>query len=187
ALGPEAAWDAYVSEGSFGNNGGSVFVGSDTMATHVIVGSRFGDTNVAGMDVRVKGSDTNSIGRFAQIGFHDAGAAFAPRGSRGGDYRLDMKIGPASGDGAWLLSDGRNNAGGGASVDQAPNGWGDPIVGVVGKHEVDVNGDGIMDGVRGINSSGVVEESFIPYANHYNSSGSGSWWWQQIEDAGSLE
>src|SRR5690606_3591406 len=126
-------------------------------------------------------------GSFAQLGFHDAGAAFAPRLNKGGDFRLDMKIGAASGNGAWLLSDGRNNAGGGATVDQPANGWGDPIVGVVGQYEVDVNGDGIMDGVRGINSSGVVDESFIPYSNHFNSTHSGNWWWQQIEDAGSLE
>ncbi|NLT70934.1 MAG: hypothetical protein GXX91_09595, partial [Verrucomicrobiaceae bacterium] len=187
ALGPQAAWDAYVSEGSFGNNGGSVFIGSSTMARDVVVGSRFGDTNVAGMDVRVTGSDASGISRFAQLGFQDGGAAFAPRLNKGGDFRLDMKIGPASADGAWLLSDGRNNAGGGASADQEANGWGDPIVGVVGQYEVDVNGDGIMDGVRGINSSGVVDESFIPYSNHFNSTHSGNWWWQQIEDAGSLE
>src|SRR5690606_24430706 len=92
ALGPQAAWDAYVSEGSFGNNGGSVFIGSATMTRHVVVGSRFGDTNVAGVDVRVTGSDTQTILRFAQLGFHDGGYAFAPRGTRrGGNYRLDMK------------------------------------------------------------------------------------------------
>src|SRR5690606_14189766 len=40
---------------------------------------------------------------------------------------------------------------------------------------------------RGINSSGVVDESFIPYSNHFNSMDAGNWWWQQIEATGSLE
>lgn len=189
ALGPEAAWDAYVSSGSFGNNGGSVFVGNSSMTGHVVVGSRFGDTNVAGFDVQVIGSDANSVLRFAQIGFHDAGYVFAPRLNRGGDFRLDMKEGPASGSGAWYLSDGLNSTN--PALNQAANGYGDPIVGVVGQYEVDVNGDGIPDGVRGINSTGLVgingDETFIPYSNHFNSAGSGNWWWQQIEAGATID
>jgi len=183
ALGPQAAWDAYVSAGRFGESGGSIFVGNGSMTRHVVVGSRFGDTNLAGFDVRVTGSDSNSVLQFAQIGFHDAGYVFAPRLNRGGDFRLDMKEGPASGNGAWYLSDGLNTTN--PATNQAANGYGDPIVGVVGQYEVDVNGDGIPDGVRGINSTGLVgvngDDTFIPYSNHFNSAGSGNWWWQQIE------
>jgi hypothetical protein len=142
------------------------------------VGSRFGDTNVAGYDVRVSASGTAASNRYAMIGFRDGGQVFAPTLDKGGNYRLDMKVGAATGGGAWLLSDGRNTA------NMAAAGVADPIVAVVGRFEVDVNGDGIMDGVNGINSSGRVTESFIPYANHFNSADTGNWWWQQIEAVG---
>jgi len=183
---PQSAWDFYVGQGSFGNAGGSVFIGSSNMTRHVEVGSRFGDTNVAGFDVRVIGSDTVAHNRYAMIGFHDGGQVFAPRLNRGTDggaiqIRLDMKVGAPEGAGAWLLSDGRN------SSNMAVAGAGDPIVAVAGQNEVDLNGDGVVDGVRGINSTGVVAETFIPYANHYNSATAGNWWWQRIEAAGSLE
>jgi filamentous hemagglutinin family protein len=195
ALSPQAAWDSYVGSGSFGNGGGSVFVGSSTMIRHVEVGSRFGDTNIAGFDVRVTGSDTTTTQRFAMIGFRDGGQIFAPalnRGTAGGvgtpEIRLDMRVGLPTGTGAWLLSDGRNfvdAAGVPTAANQAAAGVGDPIVAVAGQFEVDINGDGIVDGVRGINSTGAVAETFIPYASHYNSVTSGNWWWQQIEATGS--
>jgi filamentous hemagglutinin family protein len=187
---PQSAWDFYVGQGKFGNNGGSVFIGSSTMTRHVEVGSRFGDTNVAGFDVRVTGSDTAASNRYSIIGFRDGGQIFAPRLNRGTDggaiqIRLDMKLGAPEGTGAWLLSDGRNNAT--LANNQAAAGVGNPIVAVAGRNEVDLNGDGIVDGVRGVNSTGVVAETFIPYANHFNSATAGNWWWQQIEAAGSLE
>jgi len=187
---PQSAWDFYVGQGNFGNNGGSVFIGSSTMARHVEVGSRFGDTNIAGYDVRVTGSDTAASNRYSMIGFHDGGQIFAPRLNRGTDggaiqIRLDMKVGAPEGTGAWLLSDGKNSTT--LASNQAAAGVGDPIVAIAGQNEVDLNGDGIMDGVRGVNSTGVVAETFIPYANHFNSATTGNWWWQQIEDAGSAE
>jgi hypothetical protein len=179
-----------VGQGSFGSAGGSVFIGSSNMTRHVEVGSRFGDTNVAGFDVRVIGSDTAASNRYAMIGFRDGGQVFAPRLNRGTDggaieIRLDMKVGAPGGAGAWLLSDGRNAAT--IATSQAAAGVGDPIVAVAGQNEVDLNGDGIVDGVRGMNSTGAVAESFIPYANHYNSATAGNWWWQRIEASGSLE
>jgi len=190
---PQAAWDSYVAQGAFGRNGGSVFVGYSAMGRHVEVGSRFGDTNIAGYDISVTGSGTAANNRYAMIGFHDGGQVFAPRLNRGTDggateIRLDMKVGAPGGTGAWLLSDGRNSAT--FASNQAAAGVGDPIVAVVGNaigQEVDLNGDGIADGVRGINSTGIVADTFIPYANHYNSVTSGNWWWQRIEAAGSLE
>lgn len=187
---PQSAWDFYVGQGNFGNNGGSVFIGSSTMTRHVEVGSRFGDTNIAGFDVRMTGSDTAASNRYAMIGFHDGGQIFAPRLNRGTDggtiqIRLDMKVGAPEGTGAWLLSDGKNSTT--LASNQAAAGVGNPIVAIAGQNEVDLNGDGIMDGVRGVNSTGVVAETFIPYANHFNSATTGNWWWQQIEDAGSTE
>lgn len=189
---PQSAWDFYVGQGAFGNAGGSVFIGSSNMTRHVEVGSRFGDTNVAGFDVRVIGSDTAASNRYAMIGFHDGGQVFAPRLNRGTDggsiqIRLDMKVGAPEGNGAWLLSDGRNVTTANFATNQAAAGVGDPIVAVAGQNEVDLNGDGIMDGVRGMNSTGVVADTFIPYASHFNSATAGNWWWQQIEDAGSTE
>jgi filamentous hemagglutinin family protein len=184
AFDPQSAWDFYMGQGLFGQNGGSVIVGSGAMARHVEVGSRFGHTNVSGFDVRVVGSDIADTQRFAMIGFRDGGQIFAPRLNKGGLYRLDMKVGAPTANGAWLLADGRNAASGVVTANQAPAGIGDPIVAIAGQHEVDIDGDGIIDGVRGVNSTGVVTETFIPYANHYNSVIAGNWWWQQIEDAG---
>lgn len=185
---PQTAWDYYVGRGSFGNGGGSVLIGSGSQTRHIEVGSRFGDTNVAGFEIRVVGSDTVANARYSMIGFKDGGQMFAPRldrGTAGGSVpiRLDMRVGSPAGTGAWLLSDGRNSTT--PANNQAAAGVGDPIVAVAGQNEVDLNGDGIMDGVRGMNSTGVVTESFIPYASHYNSATSGNWWWQQIEDPGS--
>lgn len=204
---PQAAWDAYVQLGQFGEGGGSVFVGNNDQVQHIVVGSRFGDTNIAAFDVRVYGSDTNSYNRFSQIGFNDMGNVFAPRLNNGGGIVLDMTRDGGALAGQWYLSDGLNdsefNGGDGeggtfnTSTSMPASGVGSPIVAVVGMHEVDMNGDGIMDGVRGITSNalddsdgtvdGVLEDTFIPYANHFNSAGSGNWWWQQIEDAGSSE
>ncbi len=182
----QGIWDHYVDAGAFGGIGGSVFVGSTTMTQHVEVGSRFGDTNVAGYEIRVTGSDQNLQGRYAQIGFHDGGQIFAPRLNRGNGVALDLSMG-AGVSGAWYLSDGAN------FNSQPANGVGDPIAAVAGMFEVDIDGDGIVDGVRGINSSGVLGstasgalaagDTFIPYATHYNSNSSGNWWWQRIDAA----
>src|SRR5690606_25980660 len=88
SLPPQALWDHYVEQGLFGLDGGSVVIGHSAMNRHIEVGSRFGDTNVAGYDVRVIGSDTNSVLRYAMIGFHDGGQIFGPRLNKGGEYRL---------------------------------------------------------------------------------------------------
>ena len=53
----------------FGNNDGSIFIGSSTQTTGVAVGSRHGDTNVFSHDLTLRGSDTNLA--YAQLGFHD--------------------------------------------------------------------------------------------------------------------
>lgn len=197
---PQSAWDFYVGQGQFGEGGGSIFVGNTNMNRHLIVGSRFGDTNLAAFDVRVQGSNTNSYNRFAQVGFNDMGNVFAPRLNNGGGIVLDLT---QDIDSQWYLSDGLNDAAfnGGvldnnvltALTSMPSNGAGSPIVGVVGRFEVDMNGDGIADGVRGIGSAaedtsdgvvdGILKDTFIPYANHYDSAGSGNWWWQQIEQA----
>lgn len=199
---PQSAWDFYVGQGQFGEGGGSIFVGNGDMNRHVVVGSRFGDTNLAAFDVRVQGSNTESYNRFAQIGFNDMGNVFAPRLNNSNGIVLDLT---EDATGNWYLSDGLNDSAynGGTLNDDVLtgqtsmpyNGVGSPIVGVVGLYEVDMNGDGIADGVRGIASAaedtsdgvvdGVLSDTFIPYANHYDSAGSGNWWWQQIEqDAG---
>jgi len=181
----QGIWDHYLAAGAFGNGGGSISVGSATMARHVEVGSRFGDTNLAGFEIKVTGSDTTGQARYAQVGFHDAGQVFAPRLNRGNGVVLDLSMGQGV-TGAWYLSDGTN------ANSQPANGVADPIAAVAGMYEVDIDGDGIADGVRGINSTGVLGsldstpgagDTFIPYANHYNSSSSGNWWWQRIDAA----
>jgi hypothetical protein len=114
AFDPQTAWDFYVGGGNFGRNSGSIFIGSGVMTRHIEVGSRFGDTNIAGFDVTVAGSDTPANNRYAMIGFKDGGQVFAPRLNRGTDggateIRLDMRVGAPGGTGAWYLSDGRNS------------------------------------------------------------------------------
>jgi|GEM_PF-733403 len=53
--------------------------------------------------------------------------------------------------------------------------------------EVDMNGDGLVDGVRAIDETGVLGDTFVPYANHFNSSRAGNWWWQQIHEASIID
>ena len=53
----------------FGNNDGSIFIGSSTQTTGVAVGSRHGGTNVFSHDLTLRGSDTDLA--YAQLGFHD--------------------------------------------------------------------------------------------------------------------
>ncbi len=100
----------YANSGSFGANGGSVVIGSQSMTRHVEVGSRYSDTNVAGYNIAVIASDTSGEQRYAQLGFRDSGAVFSPR--RG---NLDL-------DGGALFADN------------------DPLVGIVGQNEVTVGG-----------------------------------------------
>ncbi len=186
-------FDYYLENGQFGQPGGALFVGNSTMTRHVEVGSRFGTTNIAAENVFVRGSDNNNFNRYAQIGFKDDGGVFGLRLNNGGGRSLDL----TNAAGQWYLSDGINNGGAINNGEAGVNGVFDPIAAIVGMNEVDINGDGIADGVWGVNSSGVLDGSsngqtagdatFIPYASHFNSVAHGNWWWQQIEDAGSKE
>jgi len=165
----------YVSNGQFGLNNKSIFVGSPTQTRSVEVGSRFGDTSLAASGIFVTAADTNDEARYTQVGFHDSGSAFAPRfdGAAGNIFDLDLNN-------RALESD--NN----------------PLVGIVGFAERDINGDGIMDGVYAVNQAGIQngtpgvnndgtvvndDATFISYANHFSSSRVGNWWWQQIDAA----
>src|SRR4029450_11750145 len=53
---------------SFGNNGGSILIGSGTQGNAIGVGSRFGATNAAGVGLSLTGSNTANIAP-AQLGF----------------------------------------------------------------------------------------------------------------------
>jgi hypothetical protein len=53
----------------FGNNDGSIFIGSSTQTTGIAVGSRHGNTNVFGHDLTLRGSDSSRA--YAQLGFYD--------------------------------------------------------------------------------------------------------------------
>ncbi|MDA7922002.1 filamentous hemagglutinin N-terminal domain-containing protein [Verrucomicrobiales bacterium] len=70
---PGAAGEA--ANDAAGNGGGSIFIGNaTTLATQVNVGSRYGDTLVAGHDLIMRGDNTTE--RFAQLGFTDNGVEF---------------------------------------------------------------------------------------------------------------
>ncbi|MDF1813339.1 MAG: filamentous hemagglutinin N-terminal domain-containing protein [Verrucomicrobiales bacterium] len=150
-------FDTYVTAGQFGASGGNVLVGNTSMTRYVTVGSRFGDTNVAGNDVILAAGATNGTEMtLAQIGFHDSGQIFAPRMGT-----LDLN--------SRALEEDNN-----------------PLVGIVGVNERSdgmgvyaMNAEGVHDG-GGPLSSG-TNETFIPYANDYMDERNGNWWWQQID------
>ena len=171
----ENIWEYYVENGQFGENNGSVILGNPGMQRHVEVGSRFGNTNVATGNLFMFASDTNTNppglnggnqeSRGVQLGFHDSGQVFAMRRNLNDGLDLDLN----------------NRA---LETDDAP------LVGIVGVGEVDLNNDGIVDGVHAINHQGILnstnpdsggDPTFIPYANLTNSSRAGNWWWQQID------
>lgn len=190
AVTPQQVFNYYVERGEFAENFGSIYVGNRNMNRHIEVGSRFGDTSLAAYSIVLSAADTNSESLYAQIGFHDSGQVFGHRANNvinAFDVDLDTR--------ALELDD--NPAVG--------------IVGNAFGQERDINGDGIVDGVYAINQFGVLVDSaysgtaapgtttvdhngsggiegdeangtFIPYANHYNSSRVGNWWWQQIHE-----
>lgn len=150
-------FDTYVTAGQFGATGGNVLVGNPTMTRYVTVGSRFGDTNVAGNDVIVSAGATNGTEMtLAQIGFHDSGQVFAPRSGT-----LDLN-------------------------DRALEADNNPLVGIIGVNETSdgmgvyaMNAEGVHDGTNGLSSG--TNETFIPYSNEYMDERDGNWWWQQID------
>ncbi len=123
AVSPEDAWAAISSTPtSFGNNSGSVYVNDMGNGTHVEVGSRYGDTNVAAYNVLISGASSGTRAH-AQLGFHDSGAVFVASGriNYGGggtsvnDY--DLTVGTVFGEGYTSTAfDSAAQAGGGASA-----------------------------------------------------------------------
>lgn len=71
---------ASFAEGSYGNGGGSVYIGDGQQNQRISVGSRDGDTQVAAYDlvVRSRDADTNSAQRNSQLGFFDGSNPGAP-------------------------------------------------------------------------------------------------------------
>ena len=59
----------------FGNNSGSIFIGSETQTSGVAVGSANGQTNVFAQNLTLRGSDTNAA--YAQLGYHHDGGGEA--------------------------------------------------------------------------------------------------------------
>ena len=183
AVTPQEIFNYYVAAGQFAENSGSIFVGRGTMDRHVEVGSRFGDTSLAAFSIFVTAADTNDESRWAQVGFHDSGQVFGQRFNNvnnAWDPDLDLR---------------------GLETSNDPNSplYDNPAVGIAGMNERDIDGDGLVDGVYAVNLFGVLDGTvdangdggisteeangtFIPYANHYNSSRLGNWWWQQIHE-----
>lgn len=188
---PENVWEEYVENGQFGFNSGATFIGSPDMSRHVVVGSRFGNTNVAGAALLISASQGNTgESDYAHLGFRDSGQVFAVRGTNGyANATLDLNT-PG------------NYSSGGRSPFQVDN---DPVVGYMDYDAYaayvadpnsnpgyfhDLNGDTVADGVYAINSSGILDEdnpatggdpTMIPFANHFMSERFGNWWWQQID------
>ncbi|MDF1826205.1 MAG: filamentous hemagglutinin N-terminal domain-containing protein [Verrucomicrobiales bacterium] len=167
----ESAFQSYLGSGDFGQNGGSIFVGSSQMTRHVEVGSRYGNTNLAASVIAVTASDTGSESRYAQVGFRDSGGVFAARFNQtGSDYDLNVTTALTGSTEAVVVGV-----------------IGDSTDGIVSNQEADIDGDGIPDGVYAIVDGEIDTDTFIPYANHYNSSRTGNWWWQQIHEESVVE
>lgn len=175
--GPESVWEHYVESGQFGQNGGSVLIGGGVTRA-VEVGSRFGNTNVAGASVLVFATDANATDAPVQLGFHDSGQIFSVRD---GNIALDPL--------ANATADPRGNLDLNNNTLTTDN---DVLVGIYNPaYFADVNGDTVPDGVYAINSAGLLDGSagsltpgdptFIPFSNHHMLSPQGNWWWQQID------
>ena len=161
---PEDAWNYYVS--GAGNSGslegfgvgGNIYINDAGNNRAVEVGSRYGNTNVAGDDVFLTGGSSSY--QHAQIGFRDSGMVFYMNG--------DFRIGDGTQDGTY---------------DAAANG---SLVALVGVNEVDGGtlGLGIASGVWGVqmtDSTGVRTDTFIAYADSYNDARVGNWWWRTLD------
>lgn len=185
-LDPEAIWEYYLERGQFGNAGNGVWVGAQGITRGIEVGSRFGNTNVAGAFLNVAASRvSNALNAYAQLGFRDTGQIFSPRN---GNTPIDF------------ISNGTPDTRGDLDLNNntltADN---DVLVGIYDPRFFrNINDDGIVDGVYAINSAGVLDENntatgasapgagdgnptFIPFANHYTNPTQGNWWWQQID------
>ena len=80
-MNPEAAWNYYVNgagAGSFGGSpggsSGNIYINDAGNTRNVEVGSRYGNTNVAGNHIFVSGGV--STGNYAHLRFHDNGEVF---------------------------------------------------------------------------------------------------------------
>ena len=89
----------FANTASFGNNGGNIAVGDGTQTSGIAVGSRFGDTNLAGFDLNVTAGSTTQD--YAQVG-----------------YRIDSSTANADASGAIaVITNNDVNLTGGASTD----------------------------------------------------------------------
>ena len=173
-LNPEAAWDFYVAAGMFGRNGGDVYINDVGNNRAVEVGSRYGNTNVAGNNVILSGGSTSWD--HAHLGFRDMGSVFNVTDS---DLRLGNQF-PQDPDYIAAVVD-------------------DPLVAMVGVFEV-LDGSLLTDdgtaggtnlgiqagqaGVQMFDSGGLREGTFIAYSDHFeNSENYGNWWWRRLEGA----
>ncbi|MCB1093382.1 MAG: hypothetical protein KDL87_17725, partial [Verrucomicrobiae bacterium] len=203
ALDPEQVWEHYVENGQFGNGIGSILIGDAGTNRYYVVGSRYGNTNLAGNSLVLTtvqlASDTGESD-YAHIGFRDSGAV------------LSLQAGAAtnaSGTTTTTALDLNNRA---AIQDNDPavgyfnyddyetymaafqlwqqNGGAQPVMPAYMR---DINNDTVPDGVYAINSTGILDASntngttgannptFISFSNHYMSNVQGNWWWQQID------
>lgn len=96
------------SESSFGNGGGSVYIGDGQQAQRISVGSRAGDTLVAAYDLvlRSRDADVNTAQRNAQLGIFDGSNPGQPSGAVhsgniGVRARNDIKVLGGSNARAW--------------------------------------------------------------------------------------
>ena len=154
----ETIYDGYVAGGQFGSRGGTVFLNDITNNSPVIVGSRFGETNVAAQNLIMQGGNGNA--RITQLGFYDSGLIFD-------SHRADFD----DAEYAALLAGDRG-----------------PLVADITRldtygFEGGNAGVYFTDGYGGaVGSTG----SFVPFHDHMMRLNFGNWWWRSLVDTTDL-
>lgn len=203
ALNPEQVWEHYVENGQFGNGIGSILIGDGALNRHFEVGSRYGNTNVAGntliMTTTQIAADTGETD-FVHLGFRDSGAVLSRAGGSATDvftgvhtntaFDLNDRTAMADNDPAVAYFDyDEYTAYMEARALAIQNGTPLPTMPAYMR---DMNGDTVPDGVYAVNSSGILDASntstggnptFMSFSNQYTSNVFGNWWYQQIDAA----
>ena len=163
---PEAAWNYYVNgagAGAFGGgpggSSGNIYINDAGNNRSVEVGSRYGNTNVAGNHVFLSGGVGGS-GRYAILGFSDNGQVFMVNQNPVHDI---TGVGVVAG--APLL--------GMVGVNEAENSPGSGIWGVRMFNALSPDGLNV-DGSGGVH--------FLEYADDFGGTSSQSnWWWRSLD------
>ena len=167
--GVESIYDHYVTgaaAGSYGARGGSIFLNDISNNTSVIVGSRYGDTNVAGANLVMQGGNINR--RTTHLGFLDWGAVFDSSATTFGLDRDLLLTGGVLGDALVAGSDS-------AHVTNAAGEVGVNLYYIASVATTGYSSDPSAQG-------GVLTDGFTPFSDHWQRIDLGNYWWRGLTD-----